>query len=162
MSMVTACDDDVCDHDDASAAFTFGEALQTLRAIRPNGCAYTLVTNMAFSVVRKQTELSSIGYNLYDWHLKNIAFHDTLTYQVLLVDWQRNSFLDGPVYKWRMTPAFHALTQYLQEPGDQRGGPDWAMFMHNLKETRNSWFSPLQQLPTKEDPRPRPTPLDPT
>ena len=159
--MVMECDDDVCDHDDDSVAFTFGDALRNMRKLRPNGCTYTMVCRMALSVVRKQTELSSLGYQLYDWHLDNIAFHDTLTSQVLLVDWKDNSFRGGPVFKRFMTRAFHAFTQYLHDPEDQMGGPDWVMFMHDLKEVLNSWFLPLQQLPTEEDPRPRPTPLDP-
>ena len=157
MIMMMECDDDVYDHDDW-VAFTFGEALRALRAHPPCAHAYTLVANMACSVVRKQADLSSQGYHLYDWHIENIAFHDTAPAQVLLIDWQDNSASDGPVFKRNMTRAFQAFTKYLQEPEDQLGGSAWVMFMQNLQGALNSWFSPLHQLPTKEDPRSRPQP----
>ena len=95
------------------------------------------------------------------WHLEKITFHDTQAARVFLVDWEHNSTSNGPVFKWNMTSAFKAFTRYLHDPADQLGGSLWTMFLQRLQAELNSWFSPLQQVPTKEDRRPRPKPLDP-
>ena len=121
---------------------------------------------MACAVVRKQTDMASQGYVLYDWHTgniawNNIAFHDTAATQVFLVDWQDNMRSDGPVIKRHMTNAFHAFTKYLHDPKYDSAGSAWATFMQQLQGALNSWFKVLHWLPTPWTPDLDPKPLDP-
>ena len=151
----------MCDHDDDWVGFTFGDAVESLRCKPPCAHAFKLVANMACAVVRKQKDLASQGYVLYDWHKGNIAFHDTAATQVFLVDWQHNLPSDGPVFKRNMTKAFQKFTKYLHDPAYDSAGSAWAMFMQKLQGALNSWFSALHWLPTNQDPRPRPNPIRP-
>ena len=143
-------------------AFTMYDALVSIRTLNPTPAKLEIVRKLIRAPVHKMQHLASEErVSLYDWHVMNLAFNDTLDPQVVLIDWQRNSQHSDTPRKRHMHQSFTAFCNWLDnvsekdEKSKKAREPElysqWQKIMTDLKKACQSWWQNLHWLPSKAD-----------
>ena len=101
----------VCDR----IAFTFAELLQNLMRQPFQIVAASIVVSCVLKVMKQLAEAARAGIMPRDWHIGNIAFHDTKDASPMwLVDFERNDPAAANVsYKQRVAATMKAFLTHL-------------------------------------------------
>ena len=126
----------VCDR----IAFTFKELLQNLMCTPLQKVNVSIVVLCVLKVMKQLAEAARAGIMPRDWHIGNIAFHDTKDASPMwLVDFERNDPAAANVsYKQRMAATMKAFLTHL--PLAHRWGD------MNVKSASRAWIATMDAI----------------